>query len=720
MIRKTVLSSILLLASLLFEITPVWSQDSHAHRSLQAYNSETAPTVDGLLDEAVWLTADHTAPLTQKEPSEGQPASESTQISVIFTEDSLFLGIACSDSAAEDIIATELRRDGDLSKDDSIWILIDSFHDHRNAFLFATNPLGTQYDALIIDEGNEVNADWDEVWQVASHQNEEGWTVEIRIPFKALRLNAQGGHVGLEFRRIIRRKNEFVFWNSWNRDFKFEEISQAGHLTGLENFELGSRWRLKPYFLGGLGKTGSQGWDNRSDVGIDDLKWRLTSTLTADLTYNTDFAEVELDTQRANFSNPRSQLFFPEKREFFFEGATFFDFAARMNEFSGDTFRAFFSRRIGLTSEGLRLPVLGGGKVTGRMGPISIGLLNVQTEEENDVGSNNFSVLRMRYDLFSRSTIGGIVTNRSGDGSFNRAAGLDTRLVLFDNFIFDGFLMRSATPGLEENQDAYHAKGYWRTDLLDIGLGHLTLEDNFNTELGFAQRAHTRKSIWDVAYKPRPDISWMRQLSLRVFSEYFTTPDNVVEKKITHYNLDFILESGDTLRISPHDRFDRLFRPVTLAPDVVVPPGDYRGQSYLIQFNLDPSRPLAGRIQFSPQRGFFGGSKITFGVFPQWKPVPSLILDLGYDLNKIDVPQGKFTSHIVNATLNYSFSTKLITTATFQYNNTIQVKTFNFRLNYIYRPGDDVFFVFREIQNQLDPTLNDRALLLKFTRSFDF
>lgn len=720
MAKKSVAFFLLLLISLLLEFTPVFSQSSHAHRSLRALYSDTPPTVDGILDESVWLMAPHTEPLTQKEPTEGGQASESTEIRVVYTKSSLFLGIICSDSGAENIVATELRRDADLSKDDSIWILIDSFHDHRNAFLFATNSLGTQYDALIIDEGNEVKAEWDEVWHVASHRDAQGWTVEIEIPFKALRLSAQGGDIGLEFRRIIRRKNEFVFWNSWNRDFKFEEVSQAGHLTGLEDFELGSRWRLKPYVLGSVGKKGSEGWENRSEVGIDDFKWRLTSTLTADLTYNTDFAEVELDTQRANFSNPRSQLFFPEKREFFFEGATFFDFAARMGEFAGDTFRAFFSRRIGLTSEGQRIPVLGGAKLNGRVGRFSIGALNVETEEENDVGSNNFSVLRMRYDLFSRTTLGGIITNRSGDGSFNRTAGLDTRVVLFNNFIFDGFLMRSATPGLEKNQGAYHAKGYWRTDLLDIGLGHLTLEENFNAEMGFAQRTHTRKSIWDIAYKPRPNIDWLRQLSIRAFSEYFTTPDNVVEKKITHYNLDLIFESGDSLRISPHDRFDRLFRPVTLAPGVVVPPGDYRGQSYLVQFNLDPSRPLAGRIQFSPQRGFFGGSKITFGIFPQWKPLPSLILDLGYDLNKIEVPQGKFTSHIVNATLNYSLSTEFITTATFQYNNTAQVKTFNFRLNYIYRPGDDVFFVFREIQNQLDPALSDRAILLKFTRSFDF
>lgn len=708
------------LTCLFLAMTPIHSQSSHANHTLAALYSDVPPTIDGLLDEDLWLTAPRTEPFTQKEPIEGGPPSESTQVRIVYTENSLFLGIVCSDSSPENIIATELRRDGDLTKDDSIWILIDSFHDHRNAFLFATNPFGTQYDALIIDEGDEVNEEWDEVWRVASHQDEQGWTVEIEIPIKAIRLRAQGGDVGLEFQRIIRRNNEFVFWNSWNRNFKFEAISQAGHLTGLKGLRLGSRWRLKPYVLGGIGKKGIGGWNNSSAIGIDDLKWRPTSTLTADFTYNTDFAEVELDAQRSNFTSPRSQLFFPEKREFFYEGANFFDFSARMNEFSGETFRAFFSRRIGLTPDGRRIAVLGGAKLTGKEGPLSVGLLNVQTSADHDTGSNNFSVLRVKYDLFSRSSMGGILTNRSGNGNFNRTVGLDTRMVLFENLIFDGFVMRSTTPGLKENQDAYHAKGYWRKDQFDIGLGHLTLEKNFNAEMGFAQRANTRKSFWDIAYKPRPNISWIRQVSIRAFSEYFTTPGNVVEKKITHYNLDFIFESGDILRIAPHDRFDRLFGPVLLAPGVIVPPGDYRGQSYLIQYRLDPSRPIGGQIRFSPQRGFFGGSKRTFMVEPQWKPTPSLILDLAYDLNRIEVPQGKFTSHIVNTTLHYSLSTKLITTVNFGYNNTAQIKSLNIRLNYIYRPGDDIFFVFREVKNQLDPTLNNRAILLKFTRSFDF
>ena len=291
----------------------------------------TPPTLDGMLTEEVWNTASHTQPFRQKEPIAGQKASESTVVKVVYTQHSLFLGIVCADSSPENVVATELRRDGDLMKDDSIWILLDSFHDHRNAFLFATNSLGTQYDALIINEGSEVNSAWDEVWRVAAHRNEKGWSVEVEIPFTTLRIKASEGEIGLEFQRVIRRKNEFVYWNSWDRDFQFEEASRAGHLIGLENVELGNRWRLKPYLLGGMGKSGTDGWENRSEVGIDDFKIRVSSTLTADLTYNTDFAEVELDSQQANFGNPRSQLFFPEKREFFFEGASFFDFAARIN-----------------------------------------------------------------------------------------------------------------------------------------------------------------------------------------------------------------------------------------------------------------------------------------------------------------------------------------------------------------------------------------------------
>ena len=460
-------------------------------------------------------------------------------------------------------------------------------------------------------------------------------------------------------------------------------------------------------------------------------------------------------------------------------------------------------------------PILGGAKLTGKMGALSIGALNMQTQKEGDIGGDNYSVLRLRQDLFSRSSVGGIFTNRSGNGSFNRTAGVDTRLLFLNNLALEGFFIRSATPGVEGEEDAYHAKVYWRTDLWDLGAGHLTLEPdfnpemgfagrfnnrksvadiafkpisglrsgngsfnrtagvdtrllflnnlalegffirsatpgvegeedayhakvywrtdlwdlgaghltlepNFNAEMGFAGRFNNRKSVADIAFKPRPDISWLRQVQLRAFYEYFTTADNVVAQKVGHYPFIFNFENGDTFRVAPHTRFDRLTRPLRLAPGVEIPPGDYDGVSWSFTYTVDPSRPLAGMVRYAYQGDYFGGTRAYWLFRPQWKPTPSLIVDLDYDFEDIRLPQKQFYSHIVNLAINYSLSTRLITSTVLQYNNLEQIKGVNFRLNYIYRPGDDLFIVYRDIRNQLNPAFSDRAILVKFTRSFDF
>lgn len=696
--------------------------DKSGERTLGAVRADAVPKLDGILDEAVWQRAAVSQPLMQKEPHEGLEASEETSIQVAYTSQSLYFGITCLDTSPDKTVATELRRDGDLAKDDSIWILIDSFHDHRNAFLFATNALGTQYDALISDEGKETNANWDEAWNVAPHRNEQGWSVEIEIPLKALRLRESTSEIGLEFRRIIRRKNEFAYWNTWDRNFQFEEVSRAGHLTGVEKVELGTRYRVKPYGVGGIARSRHGDWDNRSEVGLEDFKWRVTPTLTADFTYNTDFAEVELDSQRSNLINPRNQLFFPEKREFFLEGASFFAFAAQMNENPGDVFRAFFSRRIGLSSDGGRIPVLGGGKLTGRVGGWSIGALNMQTEESGHNPANNFSVVRVRHDLFSRSSLGAIITNRSGEKSdFNRTAGVDARFVLFQNFTLDAFAIGSTTPGVSRDQDAYHLKAFWETDLFDFGVAQLNLGENFNPEMGFLERARTNKRILDVAYKPRPHIKGVRQVILRMFAEeYRSRIYQTLENKVFHYSIDFILEGGDRVRFAPHTRFERVFKPLQLVPGVFVPPGDYPAHTLVFEYTPDPSRRLAGNVQVSKEFGSFGGTKTTMILTPQWKPHSSLIVDLSYTRNGFRLPHTSFVSHVANLTVNYSLNTRLITSTTYQYNNRARVKAFNFRLNYIYRPGDDFFFVYKDVRNELNPEFTERAFLVKFTRSFDF
>jgi len=416
-------------------------------------------------------------------------------------------------------------------------------------------------------------------------------------------------------------------------------------------------------------------------------------------------------------------LFFPEKREFFLEGAGFFDFSARLGENPVDTeYQGFFSRRIGLSPSGQRIPLLGGGKLTGRLGGLSLGAVAMASEEEGEIGNNSYSVLRVRHDLFSRSSVGGIVTDRSGDGTFSRTAGVDTRLVLLGNLTVEGFFSRSARQEVDGDQNAYFAKAYWRTDLWDIGAGHLTMEPDFDSDLSFIRRADTRKSVADFAYKPRPGISWLRQMELRYFTEYWTNNENRVTGKVNHYVLQLWLENGDQFRIAPHNRYNRLLRSLELFPGVVVPPGDYAGNSVSFRYTVDPSRPLAGSIMYFMEPGYFGGRRTFWRFRPQWKPIPSLILDLDYDFERIRVAENekRFNVHIVNFGFNYSLSNTLTTSTVFRYSNQSRVKAFNFRLNYIYRPGDDLFVVYRDTRNDLNPELSDRAFLIKFTHSLNF
>jgi hypothetical protein len=328
-------------------------------------------------------------------------------------------------------------------------------------------------------------------------------------------------------------------------------------------------------------------------------------------------------------------------------------------------------------------------------------------------------VVRFRQDLFSRSSIGGIVTNQSGGGTYNRTAGIDGRFALFSNFILEGFLIRSAEPDVREDQGAYHVKGYWQSDLWIIGAGHLTLEPNFNPEMGFVGRSDVRKTIGDMTYKPRPDISWLRQMEFRGFFEYLTNPENLVQEKVGHYIVRAMFERGDGIRIALHPRFNRLFEPLRLAPGVVIAPGDYADENWSFTYNFDPGSRLSGLVRFGFQDDYFGAGRTYWRIAPQWKPTPSWILDLSYDVEQIRDPHD-FTSHVVNLGVNYAFSTRVITSTILQYNNLQEVKGINFRVNYIYRPGDDLFFVYRDVRNGLQPEFSDRALLVKFTHSFDF
>jgi hypothetical protein len=689
---------------------------------------EEGPTVDGVLDDLVW---DQSVPLSdfqQRNPEVGAPVSEYTAVRIVYTKEAIYFGFRCDDSQPTEIIATERRRDQDLTKDDSVAVILDTFHDRRNAFLFRTNSLGTQFDALLTDEGLDINVSWDEKWEAEANRNEAGWTAELMIPFKSLRMGPQG-EWGLEMERLIRRKNEAAYWNTYNRDFKFEDVSQAGLLSGLEEASQGLRWRIKPYLLGGFeqfpNSMDQTVTHNLSDIGLELLKFRPTPALTLDVTINTDFAQTEVDDLITNIT--RFPLFFPERREFFLEGAGIFEFGTGIGLNESRDFKLFFSRRIGLSPGGDVIPIIAGARFTGRAGPYTIGLLNMQTDTEFGIEGSNFGVYRVKRNVLERSSIGAMFTNRQSslDGDYNRVFGADANFVLANHLNLQGFVAKTETPTLPEDDWSTFARILWDSDFLLAGGEYLLVQRNFNPEIGFVPRRDQRKSVLQFGVRPRPDSDLVRQFVFRTRMDFTQNQDGKQESMSFHYlTWETFFESGDRFFIDFHRSSERLFEPFPIRPDIIIPIGTYRDWDVLVQVDGAAQRKIAGVevIRFRYVKGFLGGSRVELRIEPQIKLSEALSFDVSYVLDEVDLPQGDFTSQVINTRANYSFSNKWLTSYTVQYSNLDDFVNFRFRLNYIYRPGDDIFFIYNEGRNvdELESGLVGRSFMLKWTRSFDF
>jgi len=710
-------------------LLPLWAQtESRFQKRAVAVFVEKGPEVDGVLDDPVW---DQSAPLSdfhQKDPQEGAPSSEYTVVRIVYTKEAIYFGFRCDDSQPTGIIATERRRDQDLTKDDSVAVILDTFHDHRNAFLFRTNSLGTQFDALLTEEGLDINVSWDEKWEAAASRSEEGWTAELMIPFKTLRMGAKG-EWGLEVERLIRRKNEAVYWNTYERNFKFEDVSQAGLLSGLEEASQGLRWRIKPYGLGGFeqfpNSMGETVTHNLSDIGLELLKFRPTPALTLDVTVNTDFAQTEVDDLITNVT--RFPLFFPEKREFFLEGAGIFEFGTGIGIREGRDFKLFFSRRIGLSPQGDLIPIIAGAKFTGRVGPYALGVINMQTDTTLGIQGSNFGIYRVKRDVLERSSVGAMFTNRQSslDGDYNRVFGVDGNFVLADHLNLQGFVAKTETPDLPQDDWSAFGRILWNSDFILAGAEYLLVQRNFNPEIGFVSRRDQRKTTLQFAVRPRPESDLVRQLVFRTRMDFTQNQDGKQESMQYHYfTSEALFESGDRIMIDFHSNFERLFEPFPIRPNIIIPTGTYRGWDILLLWDGAPQRRIAGKefIRFRYERGFFDGRHLELRIEPQIKLSEALSFDVSYLLDDINLPQGDFTSQVINTRANYSFSNKWLTSATVQYSSLDDFVNFRFRINYIYRPGDDIFFIYSEGRNidELESGLVGRSIMLKWTYSFDF
>ena len=713
--------------------------------------------VDGRLDEPVYDAVAPVSGFIQQLPDEGALATERTDAWVMFDDENFYVAGRCWDSAPpSEWVATEMRRDAfNMLNNDLFGFLIDTFYDRRNALLFYANPLGGFVDQALTNEGNP-NRDWNPVWDVKTDRFDGGWTIEMVVPFKSLRYRPVRDQVwGIQLRRTVMRKNEWAYLTLipisaagfGGRGGVFR-VSAAGTLVGLEAPPAGVHLEVKPYAIGGLTPAGAAAdpaaaptrrFDGDAKAGVD-LKYGVTQNLTADFTVNTDFAQVEVDEQQVNLT--RFNLFFPEKREFFLEGRGIFDFARGSFRTArslrrgsvlggGDAPTIFYSRRIGLQG-GQAVPILGGGRLTGKIGAFDVGALNIQTGNEAVSGAldTNFTVLRVKRDILRRSSIGGLVTNRSlalsGDGS-NQAYGTDATFSFFDSVNLLGYYAKTRTTGVPDRDASYQARFDYGADRYGLEVDHLLVEGNFRPEVGFLRRRNFRRTSLSGRYSPRPrTIESVRQFVLEASHDYFLTADTgLLETRQNQVAFQTELENSDQFGVRLSDSYELLQRPFfPSGGDVAIPVGGYGFTDVRLTYALGPQRLLNGRVEVATG-GYFDGditsvdlSRGRIDLLPQLAVEPSM------SFNWIDLPGGSLRTDLVRARVNYTFSPRMFFSGLLQYNSANRTLGTNLRLRWEYSPGSELFVVYTEEQDT-DPLrpdrydgLRDRGFVIKLTRLF--
>jgi hypothetical protein len=695
--------------------------------------------VDGVLDEAAYDAPPITGFL-QTVPLEGEPATERTDAWVFFDDDNIYLVCRCWDSAPpEEWVANEMRRDGQqVRNNDFFGAIFDTFHDRRNGFNFYTNPLAARVDQWITDEGSP-NRDWNPVWSVRTGRFEGGWTAEMAIPFKSLRyLSGEDRSWGIQMRRQIRRKNEvshlaFVPASAGGTTGIFR-LSAAADLVGLDLPPAGKNIEIKPYATSNLTtdltQTPAVSNDTDGDFG-GDIKYGITSNITADLTYNTDFAQVEVDERQVNLT--RFSLSFPEKREFFLEGRGTFDFgrAGGGGGFGGGggggaAPQIFYSRRIGL-SGGEAVPILGGGRVTGKSGRFGFGAMNLQTDRVVGVApETNFSVVRVKRDILRRSTIGALFTNRSKlvevDGT-NQVYGADGNFAFGQDFSFGGFYAQSRTPGLNDANESYVGRANYAGDRYGLRGDYTAVGDNFNPEVGLVRRDNFRRYSTSARFSPRPQsIESIRQFRLDGgYQRIENLETGVLETEVWNGGFNVEFESSDQVSVRSHVNFERLDDPLRVSSAVSVPVGDYDFNSVTFQYSLGAQRRASGSL--SLEVGEFYDGTIRAVRFRQGRiaVLDQFSLEPSVSFNDVKLPAGDFTTAVLGLRADYAFTPLMYVGGLIQYDSDSDSFSSNLRFRWEYAPGSEFFAVYTDARTTVGsgfPELENRAFVLKINRLF--
>ncbi len=697
----------------------------------EAVALENGPVMDGeVLGDETWQQITPFGDLGQTQPNFGRPATEKTEIRVAYTDQTFYVSVVCHDASPSTLVVSDARRDADLDNTDAFLFIVDTYKDGQNGFIFGTNSLGVEYDAQVDNEGQGnfnvnrqqggtiggFNLNWDGSWEVKTQVGDFGWSAEFAIPLRTLRFQA-GRDWGINFRRNIRKTNEIVYWAEMPVGLDLKRLSLAGTLTGL-NLRSPGNLKLIPYVLGRIDKDftlADAEYDLSGEIG-GDVKYSITPSLTLDVTYNTDFAQVEVDDQQVNLD--RFNLFFPEKRPFFLENAGLFSVG------SPGEVDLFFSRRIGIGDNGNIVPIIGGARLSGKLNRTNVGLLSMFTEDvrEKGIEENNFTVARVNHEFKGRSALGAVFINREGlqSDNYNRTIALDGKLGLGRKARMSGFFAKTKDPNDTINAHSFKFQSDYNWNNWELRAAYTEVGQGFNPEVGFLLRSAFKKPEGLVLYHLRPKDPEAKILEYRPHISYrgYWNFDGFLETGFLHVDNHFEWKSGTELHTGVNITTEGVVFPfdISRGRNVVVQPGTYRHAESQLIFFTNRSKPFSVNLR-SVIGGSFGGTRYVETLTASLRLGDKFNSDFTLQYNNFQLPVGNFTANILRSQLSYAFKPNIYLQGLIQHNTTDKLWAANLRFGWLQRANTGLFVVWNYNLQDGDPLNN--SFIVKYTRMFD-
>jgi hypothetical protein len=690
------------------------------------------PIIDGeVINDDVWNQVEPFGNLIQSRPYAGQPASEKTDIRIAYNSSILYLSVVCYDKEPDKLVVSDSRRDANLDDTDAFLFILDTYHDRQNGFVFGTNAIGIEYDAQVDNEGQGnfnanrqqggviggFNINWDASWEVKTQVGDYGWSAEFAIPLNTLRFNSGENHTwGVNFQRIIRKTTEVAYWAPLPIQFDLKRLSLAGTLSNL-NLQSPGNLKIMPYVLGEVTEDSTvepSESDLNGEVGVD-VKYSISPSMTLDLTYNTDFAQVEVDEIQINLD--RFNLFFPEKRPFFLENAGLFSVG------SPGEVDLFFSRRIGIGDDGQIVPILGGARLSGKMNQTNVGFLTMFTDELPEAGieKNNYTVARIDHQVGPRSSIGGAYIGRFSiddtSNDYNHTYALDGKWGIGNKAQISGFFAQSRTPGISDDQHSFKLKTSYEWAGLIVNGAYTEVGEGFNPEVGFLLRESFRKAEFLILKQVRPkDMIGLLELRPHISYRGYWNFNGFYETGFLHIDNHWEWKNGFEIHTGMNITTEGVVEDFEISEGIFVRSGTYEHAEAQIVLITNPSKPVYISTR-SVMGGSFGGKRNVQSGTLGLRLGEKFNSEVSYSYNDYHLPEGDFTTNIFRGRLSYSFTPSIYLQGLIQYNNVSEKWYSNIRFGWLQRANTGLFLVYNEGRGEFG--LDNRSFVIKYSRLFD-